>query len=270
MKKVGWGGKIFLVALLVFMYFPIFVLMFFSFNSTKSQVIFEGFSLRWYENLFNNSTVMNALWNTLILAGISSTAATVLGTAAAVGIASFGKKSKSAIMSVTYMPIINPEIVTGVSLMLLFVFFKNVFGIPLGFFTVLLAHITFNLPYVILNVMPKLRQLDPSLFEAAQDLGCSRISAFFKAVIPELMPGIVAGFLMAFTFSLDDFIVTYFTNGSLFETLPTVIYTMTRKRVSPQINALSTIIFVIVIAVLIVYNIISANHAKKLKAEIAK
>lgn len=169
-------------------------------------------------------------------------------------------------MNVTYLPIINPEIVTGVSMLLLFVFIRDKFNVDmeLGFFTLLLAHITFCTPYVILNVLPKLRQMDKHTFEAAQDLGCSPAQAIWKVVIPEIMPGIMAGFLMAFTYSIDDFIISYFVSGPTSQTLPIAIYSMTRRKVSPQINALSTIIFVVVLLVLLGSNIVEARREKRL------
>ena len=173
-------------------------------------------------------------------------------------------------INVTYLPVINPEIVMGVSLMLLFLFFENTFGLMRGMFTVLVAHITFSLPYVILNVLPKLRQMDQNLFEAAQDLGCTPMQAFRKVVIPEIMPGIFSGFLMAFTFSLDDFIVTLFVSGPKFSTLPLAIYSMTRRKVSPSINALSTIIFVIVLTILIIYNVVDAKQQKKNERKVVR
>ena len=165
-------------------------------------------------------------------------------------------------MNLTYMPVINPEIVTGISMMLLFVYISHLFDWELGMITVLIAHITFCVPYVILNVLPKLRQMDQNTYEAALDLGCTPFSAFFKVVVPEIMPGIMAGFLMAFTFSLDDFIITYFTNGSDFQTLPVTIYAMTRKKVNPKINALSTILFLAVLIILIIMNVRQARAMK--------
>ena len=208
---------------------------------------------------------MTSLFNSLLIALLASVISAVVGTAAAVGISKFGKRARGVIMNVTYLPVLNPEIVTGISMMLLFVFFKNLFGFKMGFATVLIAHITFCLPYVILNVLPKLRQMDQSLFEAAMDLGCHPVTAFFKVVIPQIMPGITAGFLMAFTISLDDFVVTYFTSGSGFKMLPVTIYSMVKKKVNPQINARSTIIFLIVLALLAVMNLVEARRAKRLK-----
>lgn len=259
MKKLS---KIYLSLVLLFLYVPIFVLIVFSFNSTKSRSVFSGFTLEWYEKLFSNELILTSLVNTIIIAVAASVVATVLGTMAAIGIHRMGRKTRSAILNINNVPIINPEIVTGVSLMLLFVFFKARMDLEFGFGTLLIAHITFDVPYVILNVMPKLNQMQPNLYEAAQDLGCGPVKAFFKVVMPEIMPGVVSGFLMAFTFSLDDFIISYFTSGPTSQTLPITIYSMTRRKVSPEINALSTIIFLVVVVVLVVKNIIERKHIK--------
>ena len=206
---------------------------------------------------------MTSLGNTIIVAVIASVIATVLGTVAAVGISKMRKLPKATIMQVTNIPIMNPEIVTGVSLMLLFVFFAARMNFEFGFRTLIIAHITFDVPYVVLNVMPKIRQLDANMYEAAQDLGCGPIRSFFKVILPEIMPGIISGFLMAFTFSLDDFVVSYFTSGATAQTLPLTIYAMTRRKVSPEINALSTIIFMVILVVLIVKNFVERGSAKK-------
>ncbi|MGN0587902.1 MAG: ABC transporter permease [Ruminiclostridium sp.] len=264
MKKLG---KIYMALVLFFLYIPIFVLIVFSFNETKSRSVFSGFTLEWYERLFKNEIIISSLINTIIIAVVASIAATVLGTLAAIGINSMRKVPKAIVLNVTNMPVINPEIVTGVSLMLLFVFFAARMNFEFGFVTLLIAHITFNVPYVILNVMPKFKQMDPNLFEAAQDLGCSPFSALYKVILPEIMPGIVSGFLMSFTFSLDDFVVSYFTSGSTSQTLPITIYSMTRRKISPEINALSTLIFIVVVIVLIVKNIIENRQFKKEKRE---
>ena len=264
MKKLG---KIYMALVLFFLYIPIFVLIVFSFNETKSRSVFSGFTLEWYERLFKNEIIISSLINTIIIAVVESIAATVLGTLAAIGINSMRKVPKAIVLNVTNMPVINPEIVTGVSLMLLFVFFAARMNFEFGFVTLLIAHITFNVPYVILNVMPKFKQMDPNLFEAAQDLGCSPFSALYKVILPEIMPGIVSGFLMSFTFSLDDFVVSYFTSGSTSQTLPITIYSMTRRKISPEINALSTLIFIVVVIVLIVKNIIENRQFKKEKRE---
>ena len=243
-----WLRKTYVAIVMAFLYAPILVLIVFSFNKSKSRGAWTGFTLSWYQRLFTNEAIIQSLINTLVVALISSVLATVIGTLAAIGIRNMGRLSRSVVMNVTYMPVINPEIVTGVSLMLLFVFVKNA-GVQLefGFVTLVLAHITFNIPYVILNVMPKLRQMD----------------VFFKVVIPEIMPGILAGFLMAVTYSLDDFIISYFVTGPTSQTLPITIFSMTRRKVSPEINALSTIIFVVVLIVLLAVNLNDARRERE-------
>ena len=260
MKKLS---KIYLALVMLFLYMPIFVLIVFSFNVTKSRSVFSGFTFDWYIKLFHNELIMTSLLNTIIVAVIASVLATVLGTAAAIGINSMKKLPKTLVMQGTNIPIINPEIVTGVSLMLLFVVFAARMNFEFGFITLIIAHITFNVPYVILNIMPKFRQMNPNIYEAAQDLGCSPVLAFFKVVLPEIMPGVISGFLMSFTFSLDDFVVSYFTSGATSQTLPITIYSMTRRKVSPEINALSTIIFLVVLIVLVAKNIIERRSVLK-------
>ena len=253
--------------IIVFLYIPILVLIVFSFNESKSRANFTGFSLQWYEKLFHNEAILTALLNTIIIALISSLLATVIGTAAAMGINRMKPITKTTIMNVTYIPIINPEIITGVSLMLLFRAFTVYSGFEFGFVSLILAHITFNVPYIIYSIMPKLRQMNPNLVEAAQDLGCNPRQAFFKVTIPEIMPGVLSGFLMAITYSIDDFIISYFNSGTTVETLPITIYSMTRKKVSPEINALSTIIFIVILAVLIIRNILSNYKIRKERQE---
>ncbi|MDD6735032.1 MAG: ABC transporter permease [Clostridiales bacterium] len=260
MKKVS---KIYMALVLMFLYVPIFVLIVYSFNTTKSRTVFSGFTFDWYVRLFQNELILTSLRNTLIISVCAAVISTILGTAAAIGINNMKKIPKMIVMNINNIPIINPEIVTGVSLMLLFVFFSARMKFSFGFATLLIAHITFDVPYVVLNVMPKFRQMNPNLYEAAQDLGCNSVQAFFKVVLPEIMPGIVSGFLMSFTFSLDDFIISYFTSGPTSQTLPITIYSMTRRKVSPEINALSTIIFVVVVAVLIVKNIVENRSIKE-------
>ena len=260
MKKLS---KLYMSFVMMFLYVPILVLIFFSFNDTKSKTVFTGFTFDWYLKLFNNGMIISSLRNTLIIAIIASVVATILGTAAAIGINRMRKTPKSVVMNITNIPIINPEIVTGVSLMLLFAFFAARIHFEFGFITLLIAHITFDVPYVILNVLPKLKQMNPNLYEAAQDLGCNPAQAFFKVILPEIMPGVLSGFLMAFVFSLDDFIISLFTTGPTFQTLPVTIYSMTRRRVSPQINALSTIIFIVVAIVLITKNIPERKNKEK-------
>lgn len=263
-RKRRFGlGKIYMALILMFLYVPIFVLIVFSFNETKSKSVFSGFTLEWYEKLFHNKIIISSLINTIIIAVAASLISTLLGTLAAIGINSMRKAPKAVIMNITNMPIINPEIVTGVSLMLLFVFFAARMSFQFGFVTLLIAHITFDVPYVILNIMPKFKQMDPNLFEAAQDLGCSPMQAFKKVILPEIMPGVISGFLMAFTYSLDDFVISYFTCGSTSQTLPITIYSMTRRKVSPEINALSTLIFIAVVIILVVKNVVEGRMAKR-------
>ena len=261
-------SKLYTVLVFLFLYAPIIVLIVFSFNSSSSTSMFTGFSVQWYKALFQDEATLRALYNTVILAVCSSIIATALGTAAAVGIDKLRKGPvRSGIMAVTNIPMMNPEIVTGISMMLLFVFVGKLVsdGAVLGFGTMLIAHVTFNLPYVILNVLPKLRQTDRNLAEAAQDLGCRPVSAFFKVVLPSIMPGVITGMIMAFTLSLDDFIISYFTSGPGFQTLPIAIFSMTKKRVKPDMYALSALIFVSILVLLIVYNIAQQKSEDKTK-----
>ncbi len=261
-------SKLYTTLIFVFLYAPIAILVLFSFNATNSTGVFAGFSLRWYEELFKDSATLTALKNTLILAVTSSLIATVIGTAAAVGIDRMKSQYvKGALISATNIPMMNPDIVTGISMMLLFVFVGGLLKLDnnLSFWTLLIAHITFNLPYIILSVLPKIRQLDSQLPEAAMDLGCTPMKAFFKVELPAIMPGVISGLIMAFTLSLDDFIISYFTIGSGFETLPIRIYSMTKKRVTPDMYALSTLIFIAVLLLLILSNVISAKAEKKPK-----
>ena len=213
--------------------------------------------------MFADKEILRALFNTIVVAVIASVLATIIGTIACFGILKMKKWTKKFIMNVNNLPIVNPEIVTGVSLMLLFVFTYNTFGIfrP-GILTLILSHTTFCLPYVVLSVLPKLRQINPYLYEAAQDLGCTPSRAFFKVILPDIMPGIVTGMIMAFTLSLDDFVISYFTSGTT-QTLPIAIYSMTRKIVSPEINALSTILFAVVLFLLLVVNIRQTKYLSK-------
>lgn len=263
MKTVS---RLYTVLVFVFLYAPIAVLLVYSFNGSSSTILMSGFSLHWYQTLFSDKATLKALYNTLILAVTSSLTATVIGTAASVGIEKFRKSAfRSSVMAVTNIPMMNPEIVTGISMMLLFVFIGRAIRVTsvLGFGTLLIAHVTFNLPYVILTVLPKLRQTDKNLAEAAQDLGCKPVSAFFKVVLPSIVPGIITGLIMAFTLSLDDFIISYFTSGPGYQTLPIVIYSMTKKRVKPDMYALSAIIFVSILILLILYNIAQVKSEEK-------
>ncbi len=246
--------KVYMTLIFIFLYAPIFVLITFSFNNSKSRVVWSGFTFKWYYRLFENQDILSAFYNTLIVASVSAILATLLGTVAAVEISKIKKWPRQVIMNVTNLPMINPEIVTGVSLMLLFVFLYNSFGIlKPGLFTLILAHTTFCLPYVILSVMPKFRQMDPHIYEAAMDLGCSPTKAFFKVVIPQIVSGIITGMIMSFTMSIDDFVISYFVGGTT-QTLPIAVYSMTRKIVSPEINALSSVMFLSVFILLIVIN----------------
>ncbi len=250
-------SRLYMALVYLFLYAPIFILIIFSFNdsSTMSRSVWSGFSLRWYRQLFQDRLIMEALQNTLIIALISSLGATAIGTAAAIGINGMKRFTRKAVMNITNFPMVNPEIVTGVSLMLLFVFFARALrGVSLGMVSLILAHVTFSLPYVILSVLPKLRQMDPHLYEAAQDLGCPPVKSFLKVVLPEIIPGVVTGMIMAFTLSIDDFVISYFTSGTT-QTLPIYIYSMTRKRISPEINALSTLLFGTILVLLLIVNV---------------
>lgn len=261
-------SRIYTALILIFLYAPIAVMIFFSFNSSRSVWKFTGFSLKWYQSLAINTSMLTALEHTLIIALLSAAISTVIGTAAAVGIDAFKRRTtKSITMSVTQIPMMNADIVTGVSLMLLFIFSGKLLRLEesLGFTTVLIAHITFNLPYVILSVAPKLKQTDPHLAEAAGDLGCTPLSAFFKVILPSISTGIITGFIMAFTLSLDDFVISYFTCGH-YQTLPIVIFNMTKKSVRPDTYALSTLIFAAVFILLVLYNLLqnkNKSHAKE-------
>jgi len=261
-KKGKTLSGVYIALMLLFLYLPIFVLIVFSFNASKGYS-WAGFSLKWYRDLFSNALILNSLKNTLIVAAAASVISTILGTGAALGVFSMKNKAvKGAIKNVTYLPMLSPEIVMGISLMLLF----SLAHMSGGFLSLIIAHVSFCVPTVFLSVLPKLRQINKNMYEAALDLGCNPARAFFKVVIPEIMPGIITGFLMAFTYSLDDFVVSYFTAGNV-QTLSITIYSMVKKRVSPEINALSTIMFVIVLAVLLVVNVrsIRAERAKEKK-----
>ncbi len=256
--------KIYTALIFVILYAPIAVMVLFSFNRANSTGVFAGFSLYWYRELFRDGATLTALKNTLILAVLSSLIATLIGTAAAVGLARLKSRYvRGAVMTVTNIPMMNPDIVTGISMMLLFVFVCTRLGLSasLSFTTVLIAHVTFNLPYVILSVTPKIRQMDQHLTEAAMDLGCTPFQAFWKVELPLIMPGVISGLIMAFTLSLDDFVISYFTTGNGFETLPIRIYSMTKKRVTPDMYALSTLIFIAVLVLLLLSNL--AGRDKK-------
>ena len=268
MNKMKLSAKIYSGIVFAFLFAPILILLIFSFNSSKSLSVFADPSLKWYRELLKDRHTLEALRNTLILAASATVISTIMGTAAALGIDRVRSKwYKRAMNTVTDLPMINPEIITGISLMLMFVFVGRLFGAAnsLSFATMLSAHVTFCLPYVILQVLPKLQQMDKSLPEAAMDLGCTPVGAFFKVELPEMLPGIVTGAIMAFTLSLDDFVISYFTSGNGFQTLPIRIYSMTKKTVTPKMYALATIIFFVTLALLLLSNLVDSEDSKKLK-----
>lgn len=251
-------AKVYTAIIFLFLFAPIAILLVFSFNSGNSLSVFSGFSLYWYKELFQDSNTLEALRNTLVLALCAAILSTVLGTAASVGMNKLRSKyMRAAMNTVTNLPMVNPEIITGISLMLMFVFVGQMMGLStsLNFGTILIAHVTFCLPFVILQVLPKLRQMDPALPEAAMDLGCPPLKAFLKVELPEIFPGILTGFIMVFTLSLDDFVISYFTTGNGFETLPIRIYSMTKKTVTPKMYALATLIFFVILILLLLSNL---------------
>ena len=258
-------AKVYTAIIFLFLFAPIAILLVFSFNSGNSLSVFSGFSLYWYKELFQDSNTLEALRNTLVLALCAAILSTVLGTAASVGMNKLRSKyMRAAMNTVTNLPMVNPEIITGISLMLMFVFVGQMMGLStsLNFGTILIAHVTFCLPFVILQVLPKLRQMDPALPEAAMDLGCPPLKAFLKVELPEIFPGILTGFIMAFTLSIDDYVISYFTAGSTTQTLSMVIYSMAKKRVSPEINALSTLMFLVVVALMVLVNLRQARQER--------
>ncbi len=259
-------SRIYNTLIFAFLYSPIIVLIVYSFNDSKNRVKWEGFTLDWYKDLFQNELILDSLWVTLQIAVLAALVSTVIGTMAAVGISSMNGRLGRLMMAVNNIPMVNPEIVTGVSMMLMFVAIYRATGLlQPGFFTLLLAHITFCIPYVVLQVMPKLRQMNKHMYEAALDLGCHPLSAFFKVVLPEIMPGVITGALMAFTMSLDDFVISYFNAGATAQTLSVTIYSMTKKPVTPEINALSTLMFGTVLILLIVVNVRQVRDLKRTK-----
>ena len=260
------ASKVFTALIMIFLFAPIVILLVFSFNEAKSLSVFSGFSLKWYRELLNDRNTLEAVRNTLVLAASATVISTIMGTAAAVGINKLRSKWSKAVMNtVTDVPMTNPDIITGISLMLMFVFIGRLFGAStsLSFWTMLIAHVTFCLPYVILQILPKLRQMDKSLPEAAMDLGCTPVGAFFKVELPEILPGIITGAIMAFTLSLDDFVISYFTSGNGFETLPIRIYGMTKKTVTPKMYALATIIFFVTLGLLLISNFVDEKDEAK-------
>ena len=263
MKKVN---RLITILIFVFLYIPMVVLIVGSFNEGKSLSRFDGFTFQQYAELFREQDLLKLLGNSLFVAVLSSLIATVFGTVAAVGIQSLGPKMRKTVMRLTDIPMTNPEIVTGISLSLLFVFVgTKMLGQrnSLTFWTLLIAHITFNLPYVILNVMPKLSQLDHSLTDAAMDLGCTPLQSFFKVTLHEIMPGVVAGFIMAFTMSLDDFVISYFVTGMDFVTLPVEIYSYTKKPIPPKIYAMFTLLFLLILVLMVTMNLLQLRADKR-------
>ncbi len=260
MKKLS---KSYIGLVLAFLYAPIAVLMVFSFNASKSRANWQGFTLDWYRQLFTNDSLMSSLYTTLLCGFLAALVATIIGSMAAYGLARRRGGGSTLVLSIAYIPMLNAEIVTGVSLMLLF----TLMGLDLGFFTMLLAHITFCIPYVILAVLPKARQLDWSLYDAAQDLGCTPMQSFWRIMFPELLPGVFTGFLLSLTMSIDDFIISFFTTGNGVSNLSISIYTMAKRGIKPEINALSTIMFAAILIILIITNVSAAkkdhNKAKR-------
>ncbi len=257
-----YARRIYITLIMIFLYAPIVTLIVLSFNASRSRAKWGGFTLDWYKALFQNEAIIQALYNTLAIALISSLIATIIGVVACIAINNMKRKGRTVVMGITNIPMLNADIVTGISLMLLFISL----GVRFGFKTILLSHITFNIPYVILSVMPRMKQLNPSVYEAALDLGASPLKAYFKVVLPDLMPAVQSGFLMAFTMSLDDFIITHFTKGPGIDTLSTKIYTEVKKGIKPEMYALSTIIFVTVLVLLLLVNKTPAPE-KKLKRQ---
>nr|WP_326159949.1 ABC transporter permease [Oscillibacter sp.] len=278
-KNNSFLNRLFMALVFIFLYAPIFLLIIFSFNAGKSNAVWQGFSLEWYGKLLNNRLIMQSVYTTLLVSLLATVIATIAGTFAAIGFFAMRRKVREPLMTVNNIPMMNADIVTGVSLCLLFVAFFNGWGsfaawfnslglfhlptrLTMGFGTLLIAHITFNIPYVILSVGPKLRQMDKNLVDAAMDLGCTWMQAFWKVILPEIKPGIVSGALTAFTMSIDDFVISYFTAGSSASTLAMTIYGMTKKRVSPEINAISTLLFVTVLVLLAIINIREARQER--------
>lgn len=257
-KKTGQNFYLFFI--LLFLYIPMITLIVLSFNRSKSRSQWGGFTLEWYLQMFKSRSIVDALSNTLWIALLSALIATILGTLACLGIHKMRIIPKSIFMGIANIPMLNAEIVTGISLMLAFIAFR----ISLGFHTILIAHITFNIPYIILSVMPKLKQTNQTTYEAARDLGASSFYAFFKVVFPDILPGVLSGFLLAFTMSLDDFIITHFTKGAGINTLSTLIYSEVRRGIRPSMYALSTVIFLVVFTLLIITNFMPKKKEEKL------
>lgn len=242
--------RVYLFLILLFLYAPIITLMVFSFNNSKSRAKWGGFTLKWYQSMFQDSVITSSLYYTLIIALLSATIATIIGTAAAIGIHVMKRRVRETVLNVTYLPVLNADIVTGIAFMLFFI----AIGMKLGFQSLLLAHITFNIPYVILSILPRLRGMNKFTYEAALDLGATPMHAIWKVILPEIAPNIVTGFLLAFTLSLDDFVISYFTTGNGVSNLSITIYTMTRRGIKPEINAISTIMFLTILILMLIIN----------------
>ncbi len=243
--------RAYIALIMAFLYAPIVLLILYSFNDSKSRAVWGGFTLRWYQELFSDTAILSALGTTLTIGLLSAVISTVLGTAGAIALFQLRRRPRHALLSVINLPMLNSEVVTGVSLMLLFAMAH----VQLGYVTLLLAHVGFGVPYVVLSVLPKLRQLDPHLAEAAQDLGATPLQGFLRVILPDIMPGVFSGFLMALTMSIDDFVISFFTTGSGVSNLSITIYTMAKRGISPRINALSTLIFLCVFVLLIGLNL---------------
>ena len=281
MRKNGIASRAFMVMVFLFLYAPIFLLIIFSFNEGNSNAVWQGFSLKWYQELFKDRIIMQSVYTTLTVSLIATVASTVVGTFASIGFYNMRRRWREPLVTVNNIPMINADIVTGVALCL---FFVAAFGawngfvewmetthrltaprLYMGFGSLLIAHICFDIPHVVLCIMPKLRQMDGHLIDAAQDLGCTWMQAFWKVVVPEIKPGIVSGALIAFTMSVDDFVISYFTAGSSVSTLAMTIYGMTKKRITPKINAISTLLFATVLLLLIINNVREARLEKARK-----
>jgi spermidine/putrescine transport system permease protein len=259
-QKTKLHEKIFLGLIMLFFYLPIIYVVIFSFNSSKSLSTFTGFSLQWYEKMFANRTIMESIWYTVSCAVIATVVSTIVGTVTAIGLSKSNKALREAINQVNNLPMLNPDIVTAIGFMLFFTSLR----IKTGFTTMVLAHIAFCIPYVILSVMPKLRTLDPNLAEAALDLGCTPLQALVKVIIPQIMPGIISGALIAFSMSFDDFVISLFTTGPGVNNISIYVYANV-KRVNPTINALSAIIVYVITIVLILVNVVPLIRERKMK-----
>lgn len=256
-KTTKWLSRIVIGLCLIFFYLPIIIMMVFSFNSSRSLTHFEGFSFQWYEQLFNNRDVIASVWTSVSIATLSTIISTIVGTLSAIGLSKSKEILREVVLTINDLPILNPEIVTAIGLMLLFV----VMRFKLGYLTMLLAHITFSIPYVILAVMPRLRTLDPNLTEAALDLGATPFQALTKVILPQISPSILAASLIAFTMSFDDFVISYFVTGNGVKNISIMVYTMS-KRINPTINALSTILVLVITAIIVLVNVVQIVKLK--------